>query len=199
MTYRNAIEDYIRQAALPADKFSHQPRLYALACSLAQAQSYDDDILHAAAWLHDLGVFIGHRPADPAALAAWDNVKYAVEQVPALLEKMDFPRHKIPYVVQAVGEHLPSKDPGSIEGILLRDADILEQLGATGILRTVSKTGRDTRFIRYQDALRALHKSLEELPAKLQLESSRNSAQQRVALMRAFLQAAELEGQGLDW
>ncbi|GGC82834.1 HD domain-containing protein [Undibacterium terreum] len=198
MTYRQAIEDFIWQAAQPADKFSHQPRLYALACSLAQQQTYDDDVLHAAAWLHDLGVFIGHRPADPVALATWDNVKYAVEQVPVLLQKMGFPQHKIPQVVQVISEHLPSGEPRSIEGMLLRDADILEQLGAIGILRTVSKAGRDTRFIRHQDALRSLKKSLEELPAKLKLESARQAAQQKIVLMRDFLAAAEAEGQGLD-
>ncbi|MES2071490.1 MAG: HD domain-containing protein [Pseudomonadota bacterium] len=199
MTYRSAIENYIRQAAQPVDKFSHQPRLYALACSLAPQQAYDDDVLHAAAWLHDLGVFIGHRPADPLALAAWDNVQYAVEQVPALLQEMGFPRDKIPQVVQAIGEHLPSRSPASMEAILLRDADILEQLGVTGILRTVSKIGRDTRYLKHRDALLSLRRNLEELPVKLQLESARRLAQQRLQLMRDFLDAAELEGQGLDW
>ncbi|WP_394779122.1 HD domain-containing protein [Undibacterium sp.] len=198
MTYRSAIESFIREAALPPDKFSHQPRLYALACSLAPAQDYDDDVLHAAAWLHDMGVFIGHRPTEPAALATWDNVKYAVEQVPALLRQWQFPADKIALVVQAIAEHLPSGSPRTSEGMLLRDADILEQLGAVGILRTVSKTGRDTRFIRHQDALRSLKKSLEELPAKLALDTSKKIAQQRLELMRDFLNEAEAEGQGLD-
>jgi uncharacterized protein len=30
---------------------------------------YDDDIPFAAAWMHDLGVFIGHRPKDLAQLS----------------------------------------------------------------------------------------------------------------------------------
>ncbi|MFZ6646335.1 HD domain-containing protein [Undibacterium sp. TJN25] len=198
MTYRTEIENFIREAALPPDKFSHQPRLYTLACSLAPAQDYDDDVLHAAAWLHDMGVFIGHRPTEPAALAVWDNVKYAVEQVPVLLQRWDFPANKIPLVVQAIREHLPSGSPHSMEGKLLRDADILEQLGAVGILRTVSKTGRDTRFIQHQDALRVLRKNLEELPGKLALETSKKIAQQRLTLMRDFLDAADAEGQGLS-
>src|SRR5438128_2537096 len=57
--YRSAIAEYIRVQAKPPDKFSHQPRLYTLACALAEGKPFDDDVLYAAAWLHDLGVFIG--------------------------------------------------------------------------------------------------------------------------------------------
>ena len=66
--FREAIAEYIRSHAKPPDKFSHQPRLYRLARELAQDQPFDDDVVYAAAWLHDLGVFIGHRPEDPTAL-----------------------------------------------------------------------------------------------------------------------------------
>ncbi len=83
--WRQQLADYIRAQAQPVDKFSHQPRLYALACELAEGFSLDDDILYAACWLHDLGVFIGHRPEDPALLATWDNVAYAIAQTPPLL------------------------------------------------------------------------------------------------------------------
>ena len=50
-----------RAQANPPDKFSHQPRLHQLARQLAESQPFDDDVLYAAAWLHDLGVFIGHH------------------------------------------------------------------------------------------------------------------------------------------
>ena len=77
--YREQMADYIRLNAQPPDKFSHQPRLYHLAQQLAQNRPHDDDILFAGAWLHDLGVFVGHRPEDPARLASWDCVAYAIE------------------------------------------------------------------------------------------------------------------------
>src|SRR5438552_18857230 len=94
--YRQAIADYIRAQANPPDKFSHQPRLYRLARQIAEAAPFDDDLLYAAAWLHDIGVFIGHRPEDPKALANWDNVAYAVKKAPELLRKFGFPPKKIP-------------------------------------------------------------------------------------------------------
>ena len=86
-SYRNAIAEYVHAEAKPADKFSHQPRLYQLAKLLAGDRPFDDDVLYAAAWLHDIGVFLGHRPEDPAALANWDNVAYAVKEVPKLLKQ----------------------------------------------------------------------------------------------------------------
>ena len=194
--YREAIVDYIRAQAKPPDKFSHQPRLYQLAKRLAEGQPYDDDVLYAAAWMHDLGVFIGHRPEDPAALAAWDHVAYASRQAPQILRQFGFPEAKIPAVVEAIRTHLPSGRPTSFEGTLLRDADLLEQLGAIAILRTVSKVGRDTRFVRYADAVRVLRRNVEQLPAQLQLASARRLAEPRVETLKAFLAAAEAEADG---
>ena len=196
--YREAIAEYVCAQARPPDKFSHQPRVYHLAKRLAEGQPYDDDVLYAAAWLHDLGVFHGHRPEDPAALAAWDNVAYAAKEVPALLRQFGFPAEKIPAAIEAIRTHLPSGQPTTFEGTLLRDADLLEQLGAIGILRTVTKVGRDTRFVRLSDPLGALRRNVEQLPAKLQLASARRLAQPRLETLRAFLEAAQAEADGIE-
>ena len=191
--------DYIRAQARPPDKFSHQPRLYRLAARLAEGRAFDDDVLFAAAWLHDLGVFVGHRPEDSARLAAWDHVAYAIEEAPPLLRKFGFPAEKIPAVLEVIRTHLPSTTPTTLEGVLMRDADILEQLGAIGILRTVSKIGRDTRFVRFADALRVLGRNADDLPAKLQLESARRLAGPRLKVLRQFLEAASAEADGVEF
>ena len=197
--YRRRLEDYIRENARPADKFSHQPRLYALATQLAEGRVFDDDVVYAAAWLHDLGVFVGHRPEDPSRLSRWDHVAYAIEKTPKLLQEFGFPAGKIPAVLEAIRTHQPSARPASFEATLLRDADILEQLGAVAILRTVSKTGRDTRFIRFSDALKVLRRNAEALPGQLHLDSARRRAVPRVKALRAFLEAAEAESGGIAW
>lgn len=197
--WRQAIADYIRANAKPPDKFSHQARLYRLACSLAEGKTFDDDIIYAAAWLHDLGVFIGHRPEEPRALASWDNVAYAIKETPGLLSRLGFPQEKIPAVLETIRTHQPSAAPTTFEAVLLRDADILEQLGAVAILRTVSKVGRDTRFVLFSDALNLLRKNARELPGKLQLESARRAAESRVKALESFLQAAESEAEGIEW
>jgi uncharacterized protein len=197
--YREAIVAYLRVHAQPPHKFSHQARLYELARRLAENQPFDDDVVFAAAWLHDLGVFIGHRPEGPSALAAWDCLAYALRETPRLLAEFGFPTRKIPAVLEVIRTHQPTGEPTCFEGVLLRDADILEQLGAVGILRTVSKVGRDTRFVRFSDALRVLRKNLHELPGRLRLASARRLAQSRARVLRSFLAAAETEAGDLEW
>jgi len=195
-SWRTAVVDYIRREALPVDKFGHQPRLYALTRAIGAGLSYDDDVVFAATWLHDLGVFVGHRPEDPVALAAWDNVAYAMERSPGLLLEFGFPEEKIGAVIEAIRTHQPFKEPESLEATILRDADILEQLGAVGILRAVSKVGRDTRFATFSSVVPSLRKALEGLPSLLRLESAKELAVSRVAVLREFLEGVALEGGG---
>jgi len=192
--FRTAIVDYIRKQAKPVDKFSHQERLYALTKQVGAGQPYDDDAVFAAAWMHDLGVFIGHRPEELTALANWDMIGYASATVPSLLKEFGFPADKIPLVIDIIREHQPAGNPGQIEGIIIRDADILEQLGAAGILRTVCKIGRDTRFKTFPDALRVLQKNADSLFDQLRLPTSRKLAESRLHLLQDFLGAAKTEG-----
>ena len=194
--YRKAITDYIRVNAKPREKFSHQPRLYKLAVQLAEERFFEDDVLFAAAWLHDLGVFVGHRPENSSALSKWDNVGYALRKAPALLKRFGFPMQKVPAVLEAIRTHQPSAKPTTFEGTLLRDADILEQLGAIAILRTVCKIGRDTRFTVFEDAIGLLRKNLESLPKQLRLESARRRAKPRVKVLKLFLDGALAESNG---
>ena len=188
--FRTTIVDFIRAQAKPVDKFSHQPRLYELTREVGVDQSYDDDVVFAAVWLHDLGVFIGHRPEDSAALAAWDCVAYAMKQTPDVLQRLGFPTNKIPDVVEVIRTHQPQEQPTTIEGVIVRDADILEQLGAVAILRTVSKIGRDTRFQTFPDALRVLQKNADTLFLQLKLPAARTLAGPRMNMLQNFLAAA---------
>src|SRR5271163_1402536 len=194
--FRLLLAEYVRGQALPIDKLGHQPRLYELTQLVGHGLSYDDDVVYAAAWLHDLGVFIGHRPEDPVALSGWDNVSYAMQRAPEVLLQAGFPTTKVAQVVEAVRTHQPHLDPVALEGTILRDADILEQLGAIGIMRVVAKIGRDTRYATFTDAAATLRKSLAELPGRLHLETAKALARPRVALLQAFLK--ELENEAHD-
>jgi uncharacterized protein len=191
--WRAKVAAYIANEARPVEKYGHQPRLYELCLQIGQGQTYDDDIVYAAAWLHDLGVFEGHRPADRAALPRWDNVAYALERTPALLAEFGFPAEKVNGVLESIRTHQPHGLPQTIEATILRDADILEQLGAVGILRTVCKTGRDTRFQTFTQAATSLHTALESLPALLHLPSSKLLAAPRIQMHREFLNAIQAE------
>ena len=191
--WRESVIDYIRAEAQPVDKFGHQPRVYALACRVGVGMYYDDDILFAAAWMHDIGVFVGHRPSAPELLARWNHVPYTVSRTRELLTKWGFPDAKLRAVTDAIESHQPHDMPKGIESVLLRDADILEQLGAVGAARTITKVGRDTRYPTFSSVIPVLRKALNELPYRLQTESARLLAGPRVQLLQSFLAALEDE------
>jgi uncharacterized protein len=191
--WRESVVAYIRAEAQPADKFGHQPRLYALATQIGGGMDYDDDVVFAAAWMHDLGVFIGHRPSDPAELAGWDHVPYTISRTRELLLSWGFPSSKLDAVAEVIRTHQPHDEPTRIEAVILRDADILEQLGAIGALRTLVKIGRDTRYFTFSDVLPVLERAVEHLPGKLRLVQSNKLAVERVKSLSAMLQAIKNE------
>jgi uncharacterized protein len=192
-TWRLALAAYIREQAKPPEKFGHQPRLYALTQQIGHGLTYDDDIVYAAAFLHDLGVFTGHRPEDPAVLATWNHVPYTLNRTAAILESIGFPSSKIEAVLECILHHQAHDLPASLESTILRDADLLEQLGAIGIARTLCKIGRDTRFHTFTVAAAALQKALDTLPVRLKLSQSRILAEPRIQQHRAFLAALAAE------
>jgi uncharacterized protein len=192
-TWRESVIEYIRAEAQPVDKFGHQPRLYALATQIGRGMDYDDDIVFAAAWMHDLGVFIGHRPSDPSELARWDHVPYTIARSRELLPLWGFPSSKLDAVAEAIRTHQPHDEPTLIEAVILRDADILEQLGAIGALRALAKVGRDTRYFTFSDVLPVLDRAVEHLPSRLRLVKSNTLALERVESLRAMLKAIKNE------
>ena len=191
--WRDSVIAYIRAEAQPVDKFGHQPRLYALACRVGQGMHYDDDILFAAAWMHDLGVFLGHRPLDSEELARWNHVPYTIARTRELLTGWGFPAEKLDGVAEAIRTHQPQDNPHGVEAILLRDADILEQLGAIGAMRALAKVGRDTRYATFSSVLPVLRRSLDELPERLHLKAAKDLAVPRIELLRHFISSAEEE------
>ncbi|WP_420236576.1 HD domain-containing protein [Telmatobacter bradus] len=195
--WREQVQAYIRAEASPVDKYGHQPRLYALASQLGAGLSYDDDVLFAACWLHDLGVFLGHRPLNPEQLKGWDHLPYTIERSRQLLADWGFPEEKLESVAEAIRTHQAWDEPQEMAAVLLHDADILEQLGAIGIMRALAKVGRDTRFDRFTQVVQILQKAVNELPSRLRLNQSRNLAASRIEILRAFLLAAEAEAGNL--
>ena len=197
--WRTALIERIRNEALPPEKFSHQARLYALTQAIATSvdDAVDDDILFGAAWVHDLGVFLGHRPSEPEALKRWNSTAYTVAHAGEVLQQCGFPEQKIAAAMECIRTHEAHGDPTTVEGVILRDADLLEQLGAVAVMRTVAKIAQDTRFITFADAARSLEKSLTSVPSQIKLRKTQHLAQQRIVALRAFLDALQAESGGL--
>lgn len=196
--YREYLRQIVLKEASPLHKYGHQVRLYELSNEIGLGMVYDDDVVYAAVWLHDIGVFDGNRPSNVEELEQWDHVRYATQRSREILTQCDFPPEKIPHVLTVIEEHQPKDTPHSIESTIVRDADILEQLGSIAVLRTAAKLGNDTRFLRFSDVRDHLTRQLRELPAKLNLARSRQLAVARELALNEFLMSLEAEaGDGL--
>ena len=196
--WRVALVERMRIEAQPPEKFSHQARLYLLARTIADAevQPVDDDVLFGAAWAHDLGVFLHHRPSEPEALKRWDSTAYTISHAGALLAACGFPAEKIAAAVEVIRTHEPHGEPTTLEGTIVRDADLLEQLGAVAVMRTVAKIAQDTRFITFADAAVSLRSALETVPAKLRTGHGKKLAAPRIAALGEFLASLQDESAG---
>jgi uncharacterized protein len=191
--WRQSVVDYIRAEAQPVDKYGHQPRLYALACRIGEGMEYDDDIVFAASWMHDLGVFLGHRPRDPEELARWNHVPYTIAASRKLLMGWGFPPEKLDAVAGAIATHQSQDNPTQVEAVLLRDADILEQLGAIGALRALVKIGRDTRYPTFSSVMPVLRHAVHDFPQLLRLTKAKLLATERVQVLITLIAAIEAE------
>jgi len=187
--WRKSVVEYIRLEAQPQDKFGHQPRLYALASKIGEGMTYDDDILFAAVWMHDLGVFSGHRPQDLEQLSRWDHVPYTIARSRELLQGWGFPAEKLHGVEEAIRNHQAKDEPTTVEATLLRDADILEQLGAVGILRAAVKVGRDTRYPNFSSIVPVLSHAVNHLAEQTRLIRAKDMAHSKALMLRSFLAA----------
>jgi HD superfamily phosphodiesterase len=120
----------------PAWGYSHSVRDYELAKTLAAADhvALDDDVLYAAAYLHDM-----------AAFAPWDREKEGINHsdegarvVDTVLKGSGFPAAKIDAVRDAIRTHMFYRKPVGPEAVYLHDADALDWLGAIGVARVMA-------------------------------------------------------------
>ncbi len=124
---RNMIHQYVKD--LTGDRlvsgYGHCYRVYHMAREL-DANDYDDDILFASCFLHDL-----------VANGSDDNLIYEQSAVKAeqLLHEVGFPPDKIEKVVECIRTHIPGNKPALKEAQMLHDANLLDSLGAIGIIR----------------------------------------------------------------
>src|ERR1700691_6731762 len=140
----------------PAWGYSHCLRDYALAKELAAADhvAIDDDVLYAAAYLHDM-----------AAFPPWEDVKVDHSDVGArlvdtVLRGTGFPMAKIDAVRGAIRTHMYYRDPVGPEALYLHDADALDWLGAIGVARAFSLVDPNGGEMTGPGAVKSIEKNL---------------------------------------
>ena len=115
----------------PAWGLSHSQRDYDLARTLAAEDHVvlDDDVLYAAAYLHDVAAFAPYEKEHV------DHADEGARIVDTLLQDTGFPMSKIEAVRGAIRTHMFARDPVGPEATYLHDADALDWLGAIGVAR----------------------------------------------------------------
>lgn len=147
----------------PAWGYSHSVRDYELAKSLAAADhvALDDDVLFAAAYLHDM-----------AAFAPWDREKEGIDHadegarvVDTVLNNSGFPPAKIDAVRDAIRTHMFNRKPVAPEAVYLHDADALDWLGAIGVARVIALVDPNGGNPDGPQAVKLLEENLARVPA----------------------------------
>ena len=121
---KNIIQQYAKDltAGRLASGYEHSYRIYHLTREIGEDTDYDDEVLHAACFLHDIERFADHPPG-------------SAKKAEAILTETGFPAEKISRVVEAILHHEPGENPVDTEGKLLHDANLLDRIGAIGFAR----------------------------------------------------------------
>ncbi len=183
MNLKKDIEDFVSrtlEGELVSGK-DHLDRMYMTSRQIAKTSSidYDDQILHAACYLHDID---HERPHEERSAKVAEN----------FLKEIGFPENKILKVTRAILTHIPDKKPLSKEGSLLHDAYIIDFLGASGSVRLSIASlmwfgHKDLKGVK--DTL----KGYRDLYDKLILDNSKKIAKNKTIVMDMFIRQLEDE------
>ncbi len=167
----------------PAWGYSHCERDYDLARSLAAADrvTLDDDVLYAAAFLHDMAAF------PPWEDEKVDHADKAAQEVGAVLQRMGFPMQKLPAVQGAIRTHMYQRDPSGAEALYLHDADALDWLGAIGAARILGLVDANGGKPTGPDAVSTLQQNLKEVPSRVLSPAGRKLLPPRQQELEDFL------------
>jgi uncharacterized protein len=177
----------------PAWGYSHCLRDYALARDLAAEDkvTLDDDVLYAAAFLHDI-----------AAFAPWENTgldhsDVGAQVVDTILKGTGFPMAKIDGVRGAIRTHMYYRDPVGPEALYLHDADALDWLGAVGVARIMALVDPHGGNPDAPKASAMLEENLRKVPARVLSPAGRARVPERKAELEKFLQDLRRETDNL--
>jgi uncharacterized protein len=175
----------------PAWGYSHCQRDYTLAKQLAAADhvSIDDDVLYAAAYLHDI-----------AAFAPWEDTQVDHSDVGArvvdgILKSTGFPMAKIDAVRGAIRTHMYYRDPQGPEALYLHDADALDWLGAIGAARIFGLVDANGGEPDGPKAVAMLQENLQKVPSRVLSPAGKAQVPQRQAELERFLSDLSRESQ----
>jgi len=155
----------------------HSIRVYKNACKIAEGYPEADLVVVAlASLLHDV---------DDHKLFNTDNNMNAR----AFLYSQDVEEDKVEFICEVINgvsfSQNKGKQPESIEGKIVQDADRLDAIGAIGIARTFAFGGKNGRSL--ESSLEHFSEKLLLLKDEMNTETAKKAAEIRHAYMQGFL------------
>ena len=171
----------------PSWGLAHSERDYLLTKSIMEKsnEAFDEEVLFAAAFLHDLGGM------DAFAV---ENVDHAVRSAQLAEEKlpaMGFSADKIPQVKEVIlGHTYYGEKPSSKLALAFRDSDILDFMGDMGVARLYGATkDLDPNFSSLAPATSLIKKFRKDFPDKLSLDASKILLEPKIKEMDDFIKS----------
>jgi len=192
--WRTTVRDFAAQHfRQPAWGYSHSVRDYSLARELAAADkvTLDDDVLFAAAYLHDMAAFA------PWAKEKIDHADEAARIVETVMAGTGFPMTKLDAVRGAIRTHMFDRDPAGPEALYLHDADALDWLGAIGVARIIAIVDPNGGAPDGPAAVKMLEDYLARVPGRVLSPAGRARVAERKAELEQFLEALRRESDDL--
>lgn len=180
-----------------AHDMEHIRRVVRSAMELAAVEGACEDVVFAAAWLHDC-VAVPKNSPDRAMGSVW-----AARAASEFLETSGWPTEQIPSIYHAIEAHsfTAKIEPRSPEAKVVQDADRLDALGAHGLARCLMLAGSwnstlvhpadpwaerrdldDTKF-----AVDHFFAKLLKLPIAMRTRAGRLEAERRADMLRNFV------------
>jgi uncharacterized protein len=203
----------------PAHGFDHIERVVHLACRLALAEGADEEIVFAAALLHD-AQDPACSPASPDASLEHRQTHHHASASFArkVLLAENWQEERIARVEHCIRSHRfrdPSEPPATLEARVLFDADKLDAIGATGAARAVAYAAQagmpafyppSPQFVASGslspgELYSAYHEylfKLQKLKDRLYTQTGRTLAQERHRFLADFFSRLEAEHQGIS-
>ena len=152
----------------------------------------DDDVLYAAAYLHDIAAFAPWAKDEDK----FDHSDVGADAVEAILKGTGFPMAKLEAVRGAIRTHMYYREPKGPEALYLHDADALDWLGAIGVARIfglVDPLGGDPDGPK---AAAMLADNLQKVPSRVRSPAGRARLPALEAELKSYLDNLRRETQG---
>ena len=194
--WRDYILVFAEKFEHPAWGFNHCNRVYKTAMDIAKVEGLvvDEEIIYAAAYIHDMGAF------EPYKIADVDHAERSAQLTEETLNNLKFPEDKIKQVKEVIEHHMFYAELGpSSEAVVFRDSDVLDFMGIIGITRLLSIVGKDDWTPSLDVAIELIQKFSDELLEKLVTNEAYRIGTIRKVEMDDFLDRLNVETDNLEY